>query len=282
MAQVSPSVTVVVPAHNEEFALARLLTALLHDSAADEFTIIVVCNGCTDNTATVARSFEPGVVVVELEVPSKPAALHTGAALAVTFPILFVDADVVIDATSIRGLVTRLDQPGQLAAGPTRHLARGGVSAIAGWYYDIWERLPQVRTGLFGRGVIALSEAGYRRVAQLPHFISDDLAVSESFHSDERTIVADATVTVWPARRWRALLARRIRVTHGNRELAQTGRVSESASTRPADLYRIVRREPAMVWRIPVFLGTAVVARVLERTMRPATGTWLRDETSRA
>lgn len=282
MAQVSPSVTIVVPAHNEEFALGRLLAALLADSADGEFAIIVVCNGCSDDTVSVARSFEPGVVVVELEIPSKPAALQSGAALAEAFPIVFLDADVVIDAGSVRALVNKLDDPGLLAAGPTRRLDRDGVSVVAGWYYDVWERLPQVRTGLFGRGVIALSEIGYRRVFTLPHFISDDLAVSETFRPDERTIVSGATVTVWPARRWRALLARRIRVTHGNRELARTGRVSASASTRPGDLYRIVRREPVLALRIPVFVGTAVIARLLERVDRSAAGTWHRDETSRA
>lgn len=282
MAQVSPSVTIVVPAHNEEFALARLLTALLDGTASGEFAIIVVCNGCTDNTAGIARSYEPGVVVVELAVASKPAALHAGASAAPAFPIVFVDADVVIEAAGVRALAARLQEPAVLAAGPTRHLDRQGVSAVAGWYYDVWERLPQVRSGLFGRGVIALSEAGYRRIAGLPHVVSDDLAVSESFRPEERVIVPGASVTVWPARRWRALLARRIRVAQGNRQLAGTGLVSPSASTRPGDLWRIVRRTPSMALKMPVFLATAVLARLVDRVRRPAPGAWLRDETSRA
>ncbi|PXA65719.1 glycosyltransferase [Cryobacterium arcticum] len=282
MAQVSPSVTIIVPAHDEEFALARLLTALLDGAGNEEFAIIVVCNGCTDNTVKIARSFEPRVAVVELAVASKPAALYTGGSLAQAFPIVFVDADVVIDAASVRRLAARLRDDAVLAAGPARHLDRHGVSAVAGWYYDIWERLPQVSTGLFGRGVIALSELGYRRVAGLPHVISDDLAVSESFLPEERDIVPGASVTIWPARRWRALLARRIRVTQGNRELAGTGLVSPSASTRPRDLWRIVRLTPSMALRMPVFLGTAALARLVERFRSPARGVWLRDETSRA
>jgi len=282
MAQVSPSVTIIVPAHNEEFALARLLAALLHGTTAGEFAIVVVCNGCTDRTAQIARSFEPDVAVVELAVASKPAALHAGASLAQAFPVLFVDADVVIDAASVRALAARLRDPRVLAAAPTRCLNRDGVSMVAGWYYDVWERLPQVQAGLFGRGVIALSEIGYHRVAGLPQVISDDLAVSESFPPHERVIVPGSSVTVWPARRWRALLARRIRVTQGNRELAGTGLVSASASTRPRDLWGIVRRYPSMALRMPVFLGTAVLARVLQRLRSPAPGSWLRDETSRA
>jgi glycosyltransferase involved in cell wall biosynthesis len=282
MAQVWPTVTIVIPAHNEQFALARLLPAVLGGAAAGEFRVIVVCNGCTDETVSVAASWEGAVEVVELAVASKPAALAAGGGLTTDFPIVFLDADVEIDAAGVRVLADRLRDSDLLAAGPALRLNRDGVSVVAAGYYDVWERLPQVRTGLFGRGVIALSEAGYRRIAALPHFVSDDLAVSESFRPSERAIDPGAIVTVRPARTWRALLNRRIRVTQGNRELAGTGLVSAEASTSPADLWRIVRREPAMALRMPVFLGTALVARILERTGHRAPGAWLRDETSRA
>lgn len=49
------------------------------------------------------------------------------------------------------------------------------------WYYDVWQRLPQVREGLFGRGMIVLSPEGHERVRALPQVMSDDLAMSESF-----------------------------------------------------------------------------------------------------
>jgi glycosyltransferase involved in cell wall biosynthesis len=282
MAQVSQTVTIVIPAHNEEFALARLLPALLGSAGAGEFRVIVVCNGCSDGSATVARGWEPAVEVLELAVSSKPAALDAGGTLATSFPIVFLDADVSIDTAGIRALAARLTDTGVLATAPALRLNRDGVSVVAGWYYDVWERLPQVRTGLFGRGVIALSESGYRRISALPHFLSDDLAVSESFRTDERAVVPSALVTVWPARHWRALIRRRIRVTRGNRQLAHTGRVSASASTRPADLWRILLGEPSMALRMPVFLGTAVIARLLERSGRFSANSWLRDETSRA
>jgi hypothetical protein len=38
------------------------------------------------------------------------------------------------------------------------------------WYYDVWTLLPGTQRGLWGRGVIALNEAGHRRLAGLPPF----------------------------------------------------------------------------------------------------------------
>jgi glycosyltransferase involved in cell wall biosynthesis len=282
MAQSRTAATIVIPAHNEQAGLARLLPLLLDPHDANALRIIVVCNGCTDQSASVAGSFGPSVEVVELEEASKAAALSTGAAMTRQFPILFVDADVAIDSASVAAIVRTLESGDVLAAAPQRILDREGVTRPANWYYDVWERLPQVRAGLFGRGVIALSESGHARVAELPRFISDDLAFSEAFQPGERRVVDDASVTVWPARTWKALVKRRVRVIQGNRQLAQAERVSGSSTTSINDLLRIVRHEPLLAGPVFVFLWTTVAARISERRMRSRENVWLRDETSRA
>jgi glycosyltransferase involved in cell wall biosynthesis len=281
MAHDHPLVTVVVPAHNEELGLSRLLPLLLGGAAPGEFTVLVVCNGCSDGSAAEARKHGADVEVVELAEASKSAALAAGSARIRTFPVAFVDADVALDTASMRALVAEVGRAGILAAGPARRLEREGVARLAGWYYDIWERLPQVRSGLFGRGVIVLSETGFRRVSRLPPFISDDLAYSESFRPDERSIVSSAVVSVRPARTWRALLKRRIRVVQGNRELGREGGASPAASTSVGDLLRIARTEPRMAARLPLFLAMTFAARIAERLMRTDRTVWLRDETSR-
>ncbi len=282
MAQAGVTATIVVPAHNEESGLERLLPALLKDSHPGELHVLVMCNGCTDGSAEVARRQGHDVTVVELPIPSKAGALDAANEIVTRFPVIYVDADVLVETSSVRAMVATLSAKGILATAPERHLDRRGVSLPASWYYDIWERLPQVRSGLFGRGVIALSEAGFERIRALPRFISDDLAYSESFSPGEREITGDAVVTVWPARSWRALLARRIRVIRGNRELRSAGRVSDAASTGVDDLIDIARREPSMVLRLPFFLLVTLVARMGERSLRSRPGGWQRDETSRA
>ena len=282
MTYARPSATIVVPAHNEEFGLSRLLPRLLGSAERGEFRVIVVCNGCTDLSADEARKHGPDVEVITLARPSKAAALEAGCAAVDAFPVAFVDADVAVDTGSMRALLALVGRQGILAAGPERRLERGRVSRAAGWYYDIWERLPSVKSGLFGRGVIVVSEAGFRRVSGLPGFVSDDLAFSESFGLVERRIDPASVVSVWPARTWRSLLGRRIRVVHGNRELAAAGLLSRSASTGVGDLVRIVRREPRMATRLPAFLAMTIIARLTERVTAHGGTRWLRDDTSRA
>lgn len=282
MAQAHPSATIVVPAHNEEAGLRRLLPALVEGATPGEFRILVMCNGCTDGSADEARRHGPDVTVVELPEPSKAGALDAANKQVAEFPVIYVDADVVLDWHSVRALIARLADGSVLATAPRRRLDEEGVSLPARWYYDVWERLPQVRIGLFGRGVIALSQEGYERVAALPRFMSDDLAYSESFTPGERTITEGASVTVWPARTWRALLDRRIRVIRGNKELRGAGRVSEDASTGLNDLVMIIRREPALTLKVPFFALTTIIARLRERLTRSGQAVWQRDETSRA
>jgi glycosyltransferase involved in cell wall biosynthesis len=281
MAHGYPRATVVVPAHNEQFGLGRLLPALLGTAAPGEFRVLVVCNGCTDRSADVARGFGDAVEVIELEQASKAVALQAGGELVEQFPVAFVDADVSLDSASLRALAEFVGRDGILAAAPVRRLERERVSTAAGWYYDVWERLPQVRSGLFGRGVIVLSKGGFDRVRSLPRYISDDLAYSEAFAPAERGIAPGSVVSVWPARTWRALLRRRIRVVQGNRQLGRAGGVSAAASTSVTDLLAIARAEPRMAPRILLFLGTALIARVAERLRSSGETTWARDDTSR-
>ncbi|WP_168626103.1 MULTISPECIES: glycosyltransferase family 2 protein [unclassified Cryobacterium] len=270
--------TVVIPAHNEERGLRRLLPSLT-SGAVHTPRVLVICNGCTDGSATEATRHGPAVELVELVEASKAAALKAGGERVTDFPVAFVDADVDIDAASVAALAAALDEPGVLAVGPARLLDRVGVSLPARWYYDVWERLPAVRSGLFGRGVIMLSEEGYRRVAALPEFISDDLAYSEAFHPSERQIVDAAVVRIWPARTWRALLLRRVRVVQGNRQLSDAGARSDAAVTSPRDLMAIAGREPRLLLPVALFAVTALIARQRARRHKVE---WTRDETSRA
>jgi hypothetical protein len=276
-----PLATVVVPAHNEAFGIRRLLSALHDGAGPGELHIVVVCNGCTDDTASVARAFGHGVDVVELEMASKANALVVGGSQVSTFPVLFIDADVSIDVRSVRALVATLET-GILAAAPQRTLVRTGSSVLANWYYDVWERLPNVSAGLFGRGVIALSEDGFRRVSALPQFTADDAAMSDSFRPAERQVVDGARVDVWPARTWRALVRRRIRAVNGVRELRESGYAAADSATRLADIRHLVRTSPAIAGKVLVFAATTVVARERARVRRRRNITaWERDDSSR-
>jgi glycosyltransferase involved in cell wall biosynthesis len=274
-------ISVVIPAHNESAVIGRLLDGLLSDAKPDEFDITVVANGCTDDTATVAASFGDSVNVLTTPVPSKFAALRLGDECAQGFPRLYVDADIEIGTDDVRRLADALNEPGVLAVAPTREVVLDRRPLPVRWYYQFWLRLPVVREGLFGRGVIGVSAAGKARLGEIPDVMGDDLAASLAFTPAERRIVPDSLVRVHAPRTSADLIRRRVRSATATSQLAERG---DSARTTRSDLIDVVRRDPWMALRLPVFLWfTLVSRRMASRHIRSGDyTTWHRDESSRA
>ncbi|WP_371588711.1 glycosyltransferase family 2 protein [Streptomyces virginiae] len=300
--------SIVIPAHNEGRVIGRLLDALLADTSVPGPDIVVVCNGCTDDTARVAAGRGDRVRVVEIPTPSKHQALRVGDEHARGFPRLYVDADVVVGAADVRALVGALERnPELLAAAPGRDIPLAGCAWPVRAYYRVWQRLPAVREGLFGRGVIAVTEPGHERLAALPPLMADDLAASLAFGPGERRVVEAARVVVRPPRTWSDLIRRRVRAATSSAEFeryqaARRAEAPESVSvseqaperapepvseqtarTGTADLRALLWARPALLPGVVVFVVAALAAR---RGSRKAIrdqdfSTWLRDESSR-
>ncbi|CAM5662099.1 hypothetical protein SAVIM338S_06800 [Streptomyces avidinii] len=292
--------SIVIPAHNEGRVIGRLLDALLADTSdSGRPDIVVVCNGCTDDTAAVAGARGPRVRVVEIPTPSKHTALRVGDEHARGFPRLYVDADVVVGAAGVRALAEALaTSPGLLAAAPGRDIPLAGCAWPVRAYYRVWQLLPAVREGLFGRGVIAVTEPGHARIATLPPLMADDLAASLAFAPGERRVVEAARVVVHPPRTWGDLIRRRVRAATSSAELErfQARQASVPAPSAPApsapapsartgtgDLRALLRAQPRLLPGVVVFVVAALAAR---RGSRKAIrngdfSTWLRDESSR-
>jgi hypothetical protein len=276
--------TVVIPAHNEGRTIGRLLEKLIYGTDPGELDIVVVANGCTDDTTEVAASFGPAVRVLTLPAASKHGALAAGDRAVTGFPRIYVDADVELRADDARALAAALRQPGVLAAAPRRELVMTGRPWQVRWYYDVWTLLPGVQRGLWGRGVIAVNEAGHRRLASLPPLQADDLAASLVFKPNETVLVPEARVIVHPPRTFAGLLCCRTRSVTGNAQVGYFQELDGSADrTRITDLIAVVRRRPGMLPQVAYFLSMAVFAR-LRASRAIARGdylTWLRDESSR-
>lgn len=299
--------SIVIPAHNEGRVIGRLLDALLAEGSAAGPDIVVVCNGCTDDTAAVAGARGPRVRVVEIPTPSKHGALRVGDEHARGFPRLYVDADVVVGAADVRALADALAAtPALLAAAPGRDIPLAGCAWPVRAYYRVWQLLPAVREGLFGRGVIAVSEPGHARLAALPPLMADDLAASLAFAPGERRVVESARVVVLPPRTWGDLIKRRVRAATSSAELerfqaaratqpgtAQPGTAQPgtsgpdtsvpSARTGTGDLRALLRAQPRLLPGMVVFVVAALAARRgARRAIRTGDfSTWLRDESSR-
>jgi glycosyltransferase involved in cell wall biosynthesis len=277
-----PSASVIIPAHNEARVIGRLLSRLLEQADPGEFDVVVVANGCDDDTASVARGL--GARVVETPVPSKREALRLGDEAATSHPRVYVDADVVVGTADVRALRDALERStGTLAAAPERALVLHDRPWPVRAYYAVWSRLPAVREGLFGRGVIAVSEEGNRRIMDLPPVMGDDLAASLAFAPGERRVVRTASAVIHPPRTFGDLMRRRVRAVTVVAEIEQGPIAGQEARTGLGDLVTIAGRAPWLLPHLGVFLAVTLLARARARKAVRAKDytTWLRDESSR-
>ena len=275
--------SVVIPAHNEAATIGRNLARLCYGIWDDQIEVLVVCNGCSDDTAARARGAMSGIRVLEIGEPSKAEAMRIGNAASTVFPRVHLDADVVLSGDDLKRLIEPLQEGVVLAAAPQRVLVTARSSVPVRWYYDVWQWLPQVRSGLFGRGVVALSAEGQRRVEALPRLMSDDLAASEAFAPHERMVVEEAVVLVQAPHHLADLVRRRIRVVTGNAQADAAGARHEGSSTTWGDLVRVGAEHPSLLPKLPLFLAVTAVSRILARRRIRAGDftTWYRDESSR-
>ena len=275
--------SVVIPAHNEAGSIDQLLHGLTTGATHGELEVVVVCNGCTDGTAEVARRHGDSVRVFETAEASKRKAQLLGDTLASGFPRAYVDADVGLSLADLRRLVEPLQEREILATAPARQLNDRRSSVWVRLYYRVWAQLPQVQSGLFGRGVVVVSAAGHDRVRNLPSVMSDDLAMSQLFDPAERRVVETARVVINLPGNARDLIRRRERVATGNVQADELGLRDASARTSAADLLAMVRSEPRLMPAIVTFGAITLVAR-LRSKRRVRAGdytTWRRDESSR-
>jgi glycosyltransferase involved in cell wall biosynthesis len=266
--------SVVIAAHNEAAVIGRCLDALLADPPPGPFDVTVVANGCTDATVAVAAT-RPGVRVLSLPEPGKAAALNAGDEVAVGFPRLYLDADIVLTPGSVPALVAAVEA-GLLAAAPGRALDTAGRPLPVRAYYAINRRLPAFRDALYGRGAIVLSERGRARFGAFPALHADDLFLDSLFEVGEKREVAGATAKVATPRRTADLIRRLVRVRAGNAAMRAAGTAARP-SRRSSWLWDVVLRRP---WLAPAGVFYAAITLIAERRSRGATD-WGRDESSR-
>jgi cellulose synthase/poly-beta-1,6-N-acetylglucosamine synthase-like glycosyltransferase len=120
------TVTVVIPAHDEERGIGLTLASLKEQSHAPE-RIVVVADNCTDRTVEVARA--AGVEVVETVGNDRKKAGALNQVLATLLPgqgendlVMVMDADTMLDAGFLESVVRRMT-------------ADRGLMAVGGLFY---------------------------------------------------------------------------------------------------------------------------------------------------
>lgn len=122
-----PMISVIVPAHNEGEYLARTLDALRAQNYSN-FEVIVVCNGCSDHTAEVARGRCD--VLIDTQERGISFARNRGAKAARGELLLFLDADTILQPDGLKVIARKFKRTD--AAGTLK-----GVPDSPRWIYHI-------------------------------------------------------------------------------------------------------------------------------------------------
>jgi hypothetical protein len=168
---------------------------------------------------------------------------------------------------------------------PRRRVNTAGRSWPVKGFFAINERLPVYRDGLFGRGMITLSEEGRARFGAFPDMIADDLFVDSQFLATEKAEAGDVEIVVESPHTARDLLDRLIRVRRGNalmRAAATGGQID--VPVRSADRWAwfrdVVVPDPRLVFAAIPYLAITIAAALIARRASTAQ-TWGRDESTR-
>lgn len=277
-------ISVVVPAHDEEAVLGRCLAALTEGARDGELEIVVVCNGCRDDTAAIAHGFGPPVAVIESQVASKSAALNLGHRTARGYPRFFVDADIVLPLAAIRKVAAVLERGDVLAAAPRIEVDLSRCTRPVRAYYAVWQRTPYVTSGLLGSGVYAISPAGGHRLDEFPDLVADDAFVRQLFRPEERALVDGCRFRMTPPRTLRSLIHINVRRRVGRDEMARLHpeETAREAALQRGSLVRMLGRPrlwPALAVYLYAKLATAAIYRWKRRRGREKE--WNRDDSSR-
>jgi glycosyltransferase involved in cell wall biosynthesis len=134
-------ISIVIPCHNEEKYITRLLLALeVQSFNKNYFEVIIVDNGCTDGTLSAVWSYafntELDLAIVHEETLGVSRARNVGAKLAAAPLIVFLDADNLIPIKFVEDLIKNA---GQTSAGTIRTLAEENdiIGKLVFWCLEI-------------------------------------------------------------------------------------------------------------------------------------------------
>lgn len=189
-------ISIIIPANNEGALIGACLSGLLaSDMGPGGMEIIVVANGCDDDTADRARDFANkaqekgwGFEVIELTEGGKLGALNAGDLVATGTSRAYLDADVTVSPGLMRQVAGALETDAPRYASGEVHIPEpesGASRAYRAFYLTV----PFMTDGVPGCGLFAMNAAGRARWDAFPDIISDDTFARLSFTPEERVLV---------------------------------------------------------------------------------------------
>lgn len=283
-----PGLSIIIPAANEAAHIRGCLEAVLASDPKPgagsgslplpmPIEVIVAANGCSDDTATVARAYALrfqkmgwDFKVLEMGAVGKTGALNAADKVAKFGSRAYLDADVRVSKPL-------LDQVGRTLEMRRPAYVSGRVNIVApndtvsGLYAAFYRRVPFMTQGVPGCGFFAVNEAGRRRWRNWPQIISDDTFVRLLFKPGERVQVGASYD--WPIPKgFENLVKVRARQDEGVREvLKMFPQLKRNDNKRSLGVWGRV----ALVLRNPLAFAVYSAVRVKARTLK-TDGEWSR------
>lgn len=281
------SLSIIIPAHNERECISPLLEELVRlQDLYKSVEVIVVCNGCSDDSAVYIAKHFPSINVLETTVASKVNALNIGDAEAQHFPRLYIDADVMISAQDIAVLCTEMHRSKALAASPQIHFNTKGASCVVKAYYRsaIWSDYNQ--QDLLSN-VIALTQSGHERLGKFPDVMADDEYLRRLFCREERLLAKNCSYQFYTPKNLLGLIKILTRARLGNLHLQAFLESTDNPQNTPTETKHCEGQYSRMFKKagllsFSVFLGVKVVSFIRSTyQFKRASTQWERDESSR-
>lgn len=222
----SMGVSIVIPARNEAAVIGACLDSVARQTHSGLVQVIVVANGCTDDTADIVCSFASTFERRGYELrlvrtgpdsrPAKYSALNAGDAAATHGHRIYLDADVVLCSTALAAIMRAFARD-VLFCSPRIELSTVGYFASA--YGRVWSALPYVRDDVIGAGCYAVHARGRKRWGQFPDLISDDKFARLQFAPEDRVVVDHTWFQITMPTGFSELVAIRARWLRGNMQL---------------------------------------------------------------
>jgi glycosyltransferase involved in cell wall biosynthesis len=272
--------SVIVPAHNEASVIRRCLDSLKGQAGLD--TLIVACNGCTDNTADIVRNEYPDAICLDITTPSKVNALNIAEKYVTSWPVFYIDADTHLSANAIQTITSALTDGKTLLAAPEPVIDVADASWAVKQFYRVWLQLPYIRDGVVATCSYVISAVGRERFVNFPSIINDDGFVRCQFERGERRNIPGAFIYISAPRNLVSLIKIKTRARLGNMQLASAGLCSRPEK-KPYS--RILRDKLLSREFIPVltYLSITILIRLRAawqyRNLK--TYRWEKDQTSR-
>ena len=277
------NISIIIPAHNEETVIIKCLKSLMRQNSDYNLQIIVVCNGCQDNTYSIVKAFSPNIICLKTERASKTNALNLGDNVAKYYPRIYLDADIILSVNAIKEINSTFVNESCLATSIIPKMDMSLSSWFVRAFYDVWLNLSYCKAGMIGSGLYALSREGRERFQSFPSIIADDGYIRCLFKENERFLTLNCYATVTAPKNLMNLIKIKTRSRLGRYELQEkfpellTNELKDYKTMSLKFLLNFTLWPKTIIY---LFINVITRIRAKYQHMRKMTS-WERDESSR-